>query len=70
MQHLETLPGSDVTLPGRLQSWVDSLARRVAGPWRTAPTHPPSMVGRAARHFTVIDLEGTRVTLASLLDPV
>ena len=70
MQHSETHPGSDVALPGRFQSWGDSLARRVGGPWRTTSTNPPSMVGRSALAFTVTDFDGTGVTLASLLDSV
>ncbi len=59
--------------PNRLQSWFDSLTRRFAG---SAPIEPNAeaagetdLSGQMAPPFTLADLEGRRVTLASLLAP-
>jgi len=61
-------------LQGRVQIWLDSLARRLAG---APPVEPKAeagaetdLAGQAAPTFTLVDLEGRSVTLASLLDPV
>lgn len=64
-------PGSQ----GRVQTWFDSLARRLAG---APPVKPETkadaeadtdLAGQIAPTFTLVDLDGTHVTLADVLDP-
>lgn len=70
MQHVSPTNSSPAAAPARLQTWFGGLARRLTGATPTTGEHPPSLAGTRAPAFTVTDLEGARVTLTSLLDPV
>ncbi len=70
MQQLAATQGSPTAAPGRLHTWFGGLARRLTGTPPTTGEHRPSLAGTSAPPFTVTDLDGIQVTLASLLDPV
>lgn len=70
MQHVSPTNSSPTAVPARLHTWFGGLARRLTGTRPTTGEHRPSLAGTSAPRFTVTDLDGTRVTLTSLLDPV
>jgi len=70
MQHVSPTNSSPTAAPARLHTWFGGLARRLTGTPPTTGEHRPSLAGTVAPPFAVTDLEGTRVTLTSLLDPV
>ncbi len=70
MQHASPTNSSSTAAPARFHTWFGGLARRLTDATPTIGEHRPSLAGTRAPDFTVTDLDGTRVTLTSLLDPV
>ena len=72
MNQSRTLQHRASESPSRLQVWFDGLTRRLAGATPVEPNAEEGetdLAGQTAPSFTLVDLDGRSVTLASLLAP-